>query len=133
VFCVCFGVGLFCSIQHIRKNTRHMKKRNDQINILLSFILSIHLRLYSPLLDIDRFFSFLICFTQSVGLLRRGISPSQGRYLRTGQYKHRMKAHTDIHASSGIRTHDPSIRAVEDGSCLRPRGHCDRLSFVLQL
>jgi hypothetical protein len=31
--------------------------------------------------------------------------------------------HTDIHALSGIRTHDPSIRAIEDGSCLRPRGH----------
>jgi hypothetical protein len=25
-----------------------------------------------------------------------------------------------------IRTHDPSIRAGEDGSCLRPRGHRDR-------
>jgi hypothetical protein len=34
--------------------------------------------------------------------------------------------HTDIHASSGIRTHDPSVRAGEDGLCLRSRGHCDR-------
>jgi hypothetical protein len=33
---------------------------------------------------------------------------------------------TDIHASTGIRTHDPSVRAGEDGSCLRLRGHCDR-------
>jgi hypothetical protein len=33
--------------------------------------------------------------------------------------------HTDIHASTGIRTHDPSVRAGEDCSCLRPRGHCD--------
>jgi hypothetical protein len=32
--------------------------------------------------------------------------------------------HTDIHALSAIRTHDPSVRASEDGSCLRPRGHC---------
>jgi hypothetical protein len=30
--------------------------------------------------------------------------------------------HTDIHALSGIRTHDPSVRASEDSSCLRPRG-----------
>jgi hypothetical protein len=30
---------------------------------------------------------------------------------------------TDIHALSGIRTHDPSVRASEDNSCLRPRGH----------
>jgi hypothetical protein len=41
---------------------------------------SIHLWLYNPLLDLGRFFSFLI-YTQSVGLLGRGISPSQGRYL----------------------------------------------------
>jgi hypothetical protein len=34
---------------------------------------------------------------------------------------------TEIHALSGIRTHDPSVRANGDCSCLRPRGHCDRL------
>jgi hypothetical protein len=33
----------------------------------------------------------------------------------------------DIHVSSGIRTRDTSVRAGEDGSCLRPRGNCDRL------
>jgi hypothetical protein len=26
--------------------------------------------------------------------------------------------HTDIYASSGIRTHDPTVQAEEDGSCL---------------
>jgi hypothetical protein len=31
---------------------------------------------------------FLDLFTQSVGLLGRGISPSQGRYLHTGQHKY---------------------------------------------
>jgi hypothetical protein len=41
---------------------------------------------------------------------------------------HRINAHnTDIHALSRIRTHDPSVRASEDTSCLRPRGHCDGL------
>jgi hypothetical protein len=35
---------------------------------------------------------------------------------------------TDNHALSGIRTHDLSVRAGEDGSCLRPRRHCDRLT-----
>jgi hypothetical protein len=58
----------------------------------------------------------------SAGLLGREISPSKGRYL---QHKHRIK--TDIHASSGIRTQDPSVLASEDSSCLRPRGHRDRL------
>jgi hypothetical protein len=66
-------------------------------------------------------------FSQSVGLLERGISPSQGRYLDTGQHKHRTNAHTNIHALSGICAHDPSAPAGEDGSCFRPRGHRDRL------
>jgi hypothetical protein len=48
-----------------------------------------------PLLDLDRFFSFLI-HTQSVGLLERGISPSQGRYLPTEQHKHRINAQTSM-------------------------------------
>jgi hypothetical protein len=48
------------------------------------------------------FCSFLI-YMLSVGFLARGISPFRGRYL-----------HTDIHASSGIRTQDPSVRTGEE-------------------
>jgi hypothetical protein len=33
---------------------------------------------------------------------------------------------TNIHTLSGIQTHDPSLRASEDASFLRPRGHCNR-------
>jgi hypothetical protein len=33
-------------------------------------------------------------FSQTVGLLGRVISPSQGRYLHTGQHKHRINAYT---------------------------------------
>jgi hypothetical protein len=58
-----------------------------------------------------------LSFIQSVGLLGRRISPPQGRYL-----------HTDIHASSGIRTHDPSVWAGEESLCLRPCDRCDRFS-----
>jgi hypothetical protein len=47
-------------------------------------------------------------FTQSVGFLGRGISSPQGRYLHTAQHKHRI-THADIHTSSGVRTHDPSV------------------------
>jgi hypothetical protein len=36
---------------------------------------------------------FLDLFTQSVGLLWRGISPSQCCYLHTGHHEHRIKAH----------------------------------------
>jgi hypothetical protein len=70
----------------------------------------------------SRFFNFLI-YTQSVGLLERGISLSQGLYLHTKhKHKHRINPHTHIPVSSGIRTHDPSVRASEDVSCLGPRG-----------
>jgi hypothetical protein len=41
--------------------------------------------------------------------------------------------HTDIHALCGIRAHDPSVRASEDSSCLRPRGHCDRPSVWIYM
>jgi hypothetical protein len=55
---------------------------------------SIYLSTYSSiaLVDRGRFFSFLI-YTQSVGVLGQGISPSQGGYLRTEQHKHRKNAH----------------------------------------
>jgi hypothetical protein len=33
---------------------------------------------------------------------------------------------------SGIRTHEPSVRASEDNSCHRPRGYCDRQSRGLR-
>jgi hypothetical protein len=50
--------------------------------------------------------SFLNYFRHMVGLLGRVISPSQGLYLhRTTQHR---KTRTNIHALSGIRTHDPS-------------------------
>jgi hypothetical protein len=81
------------------------------------------------LLSPGLFFTFAIIFTQTVGLLGQGISSSQGRYLHTRQHIHRINAHTDIHALSRIRTDDPSVRASEDSSCLRPRGHCGRPFF----
>jgi hypothetical protein len=49
--------------------------------------------LYSPRLGLGCFFSFLILYT----VCRTpwtGISPSQGRYLHTGQHKHRINAYT---------------------------------------
>jgi hypothetical protein len=55
-------------------------------------------------------FSFSWSFTQLVGLLGRGISPWQGRYLQT-EYKHRINAH---------RHPCPKW----DSSGRRPRGRC---------
>jgi hypothetical protein len=78
--------------------------------------------------SVKRFVSLqFLNLRQSVGLLGQGTSPSQGRYLYTGQHKRRINEHIDMHALSRIRTHDPSVWAGEDGSCLRPQGHCDQL------
>jgi hypothetical protein len=60
-------------------------------------------------------------FGQLVGLIERGISPTQGLYLcRTTQHR---KTWIYIHDPSGIRTRDSSIRAVEDSTCFRSYGH----------
>jgi hypothetical protein len=52
--------------------------------------------------------------------------PLEGRYLHTGQHKHRINANKDINTLSGIRTHDRRARASEDSSCLGPCGLRDR-------
>jgi hypothetical protein len=46
----------------------------------------------TALVNLGRFFSFLM-YTQSVGLLERGISPSQSRYRHTEQHRHSINAH----------------------------------------
>jgi hypothetical protein len=68
-------------------------------------------------------------FSQTVGLLGRGISPPQGHYLhRTIQIQNKPIHTPNIHALSGIQTHDPSVQASEDNSWLRLRGYCERQS-----
>jgi hypothetical protein len=62
---------------------------------LIQSCLSIYLSIYGSTAlfwTLDAFWDFW-SFTQSVGILRRRISPSQGRYLHTGQHKHRINAH----------------------------------------
>jgi hypothetical protein len=61
-------------------------------------------------------------FTQTVGQRGRVARPLPAH--KTTQTQN--KAHIDVHAMSGIRTHDPRVRGREDSSCLRPCGHCDR-------
>jgi hypothetical protein len=92
---------------------------HDSVKLQRLCTLSLSLWLYRPL-DIGRFFSFLILYTASR-------TPWTGDHPiarplpthRTTQTQNKH-AHTDFNASSGIRTHDPSVRAGEDGSCLRP-------------
>jgi hypothetical protein len=47
------------------------------------------------LVDLGHFFRFLI-YAQSVGLLGRGISPSQSRYLHIEQHKQNKRTHTSM-------------------------------------
>jgi hypothetical protein len=71
-------------------------------------------------------FQFGNHFSQTVGLLGRVISPSQGCYLNTIQTQNKRMHTPNIHVLSWIRTHDPSVRASKDNSCLRPLDYCDR-------
>jgi hypothetical protein len=81
--------------------------------------------LFQPVQGPGLLFSSVIIF-QTVGLLGRVISSSQSRYLHRTIQTQNKRIHTPhIHALIGIRTHDPSVRASEDSSCLRPRGYCD--------
>jgi hypothetical protein len=71
------------------------------------------------------FVKLMNLFGQLVGLLGRGIGPTQGLYLhRTTQHR---KTRTPIQVSNGIRTHNPSVLTAEDGKCLRPLGPWERL------
>jgi hypothetical protein len=71
------------------------------LSICLSVCLSVCLSIYLSIYDSTAlcwtlaafYFKFLDHFTQSVGLLGRGISPSQGLYQNTGQNKHRIIAY----------------------------------------
>jgi hypothetical protein len=82
--------------------------------------------LYSPLLDLGRFFNFVILY--AVGRTPwMGDQPVE-RPLPTHRTTQIQNKHT--HASSGIRTHDPSARAGKDGSCESATGHSDR-SIIL--
>jgi hypothetical protein len=73
-------------------------------------------------LGLGRFFSFLIPYT--VGRTPWTGDQPVARPLPTHR-KHKHRINADIHASNGIRIHDPSVWACEDGSYLRLRGHCD--------
>jgi hypothetical protein len=50
---------------------------------------------------------------------------------RTTQTQNKHIHTPNIHALSGIWTHDPCVRASEDSSCLRSLNYCDRLNPTL--
>jgi uncharacterized protein YraI len=66
---------------------------------------------------------------QTVELLGRVISSSRGRYLNTGQHNHRINTYT-YQISMPCVGFEPTIRASEDSTYLRPLGHRDRLNVT---
>jgi hypothetical protein len=71
---------------------------------------------------------FLELFRHMVGLLGRVISPSQGLYLHR-KTQHR-KTRTNIHALSGIRTHDPRNQPAKTHASDRMATVTDYVSFI---
>jgi hypothetical protein len=63
-------------------------------------------------------------YRQIVGLLGRMMSPVASP-LSAQDNINTQTTLADIHTSKGIRTHDPSVWAGEDISCLVQPGHCD--------
>jgi hypothetical protein len=87
---------------------------------------------YAALVDLGRFFSSLI-HAQSVGFLGRGISPSQGRYLHTGQHKHRINVHRHpyLDGNSNPRSQCSSRRRQLMPYTARPLWWASKLSLNL--
>jgi hypothetical protein len=98
------------TVSHRRiQNTSYSPLWEPQVQTGYLFIyLLFHLWLYSPWGPWP-LFSFLI-YTQSVGLLGRGMRPSQGRYLYTEQHKHRINAHRHPYLKVGF---EPTIPVFE--------------------
>jgi hypothetical protein len=94
-------------LQIINSSHRKLVQRDSTY---LPTYLPTYLWLYSPLLNLGRFFSFLIFHT--LGLLGRRINPSQGLYLHTEQHKHRINAHRHPWSMPWVGL-EPSIPAFE--------------------
>jgi hypothetical protein len=84
---------IFCSTYFLRFS-RWLNKKHWPSAMCTLPTCAFCLWLYSPC-GTWPLFQFLILY-KSVGLLGRGISPSQGRYLHTEQHKQRINAHTSM-------------------------------------
>jgi hypothetical protein len=68
----------------------------------------------TALVDLGRFFQFLI-HTESVGLLGRRISPSQGRCLHTKQHKRRINSHRHPCLECDLNPRSPVFERAKTG------------------
>jgi hypothetical protein len=116
------------SLSRYLANTRQYYEHSEDKHgaLKISIYLSVYLSIYGSaalFVGLWPLFSFLILYTicrtpwtgdQSVAML-----------LPTHRTTQTQNKRTDIHASSGIRSHDPSVWAGKDSSYLR-RNHRDQ-------
>jgi hypothetical protein len=76
--------------------------------------------------SVKRFLSLHFLNPKTVGRTPWTGDQPVARPLPTQDSTNTEQRKTVIHALSGIRTYDPSVRASEDSSCFRPRGQCER-------
>jgi hypothetical protein len=103
-------------------------RTSTRYSICLSIYLSTYLSIY---LWLDRLplFQFLNpIHSQQDSLDGRSARHKSATYTQNNT----NRINADINALSGIGTHDPSVRASEDSSCLlRAAGHCDPPNSIL--
>jgi hypothetical protein len=78
--------------------------------------------------SVKRFVSLQFLNPKAVGRTPWAGDQPVTRPLPTQDNTNRINA--NIHTSSGIRAHDPSVQGSEDSSCPRPREHCDHQWFI---
>jgi hypothetical protein len=67
-------------------------------------------------------------FAEFIGHLELGINPIAAcQYTGVQENKNLERTQTYIHVPSWIKTHDSSVRMLQDNTHLKPRGLCDRL------
>jgi hypothetical protein len=98
-----------------------------QTKSLLLFFLSVPLLPFSYGVEVFRFSLVLCTIGRTPWMSDRLVAGPLPKY-KTTQIQNKYTHTPNIHARSGIQTHENSVRASEDSSCLRPRGYSDRLA-----
>jgi hypothetical protein len=119
------GISKVCMRDVLIKVEREREREKQITSASWWLFCSILLWLYSPFFALGLFFSFVLIFYIDGGTPWKGDQPVV-RPLPKHRTAQTQNKRTHIHASSGIRNHERSVRAGEDSSCIRPRGDYDR-------
>jgi hypothetical protein len=88
-----------------------------------------YLQLYSHLVGHWPLFQFFDPIHSRKVSFDEGSAPSQGRYLRTEQHRHRINAHK-YPCLEWDSNQQPQFPSEGNNSCLRQRSHCDRYQEI---